>query len=706
MKMRKQTQTMKRIVLGLVAMAIGTSNIWAAKTQLTETGKKLEARYTEQLQTLKTAIEKALPEVDEQRKAAYLKAREAEKVATKNLKAAKAAFGELKKAKGLVNHGHWWINSAKKNIAQAKAQLKKATTETERQEAQKTITKQQDRRDAGIKALKERKARLERAKKDEPRLIKERKAAKEAYAQAKANTMEAFKQLGLKSLLASNKMDPKLAKYVVLMEATPRGLAVFAQQGKKQEKLIARLLADADLMQQMLVADGAENGQYGQAVQIYNEILNTSKKVKNGTLQRLALAISLEHAVPISQRNPKAEKDAPKTVDPVHRYLHYEKAFLNDELDPAFKDLSVWEYRMVVDGHEPDETLAWGRKMLRTYRPDHIMTDDYRWRYVALVRTEVRYGSQYNKYDKPELQFFQNILMNGGVCGRRAFIGRFILRAFGIPTTARPSPGHGALAHWTPDGWVVCLGGGWGAGSTKTRYHDDLDFLATTQARESEKYVQVKRAQWIGDVLGEKRVFGFRSGNPGFWYGVSLYRQRSIIEELEAVALEAVGKELGEANESDVSYNFVSPPVTEEDRKITVDENGVITIPAAACSKPTKSTGKIIFMKSNLGGKQLHYSRNGKQQEFEYTFEAPSAGTYALTARIANPSWGQHLMVAVNGAETPIDIKLPLTLALWDTTEPVQITLDKGKNVLTFSRAGDNIRGLTIKDFTLTPVKE
>ena len=699
-----QAKTVKSISMALMAVVIGTANLWAEKTPLTEAGKKLEKQYADQLKTLQADIKNSVPEVDPQKKAAYLKAREAEKAAKKDLKAAQAAFGELKQARGLVRHGHWWVNSAKKKIAQAQAKLKKAKTEAEREEAQKTIKKQRERRDAGKKSLKKREARLEKAKKEEPRLIKEREAAEEAYAKAKANTMEAFKNLGLQALLASDKLDAKLAKYVVLSEATPKGLAKFAQQGKENEKLIEKLLADSDLMRQMVVADGAKKDKYGQAMAIYTDIQAASDKAKEGTLQRLAVAISLEHAVPISQRNPKADKDAPKTVDPVKRYLHYEKAFLNDELDPAFENLNAWDLRFVVNGHEPDWTLAWGRKMLRTYRPDHIMNDDYRWRYVALVRTDVQYGSKYNKYDKPELQFFQNILMNGGVCGRRAFIGRFILRAFGIPTTARPQRGHGALAHWTPDGWVVCLGGGWGSGWTKTRYKDDLDFLANTQAREDEKaFLQVKRAQWIGDVMGEKPVFGFRSGKPGFWYGVSLYQQRAIIEEIDAKTLAAVGEELGEANESDVSYNFVSPNVTEKDRKITIDKDGVITIPAAACSKPTKSTGKIIFMPSNLGGKQLHYSRTGKPQNFEYTFDVPKAGKYALTARIANPSWGQHLLVNVNGAKEPVDIELPLTVALWGETEPVEIKLAKGKNVLTFSRSGKNVRGLTIKDFTLTP---
>ena len=135
---------------------------------------------------------------------------------------------------------------------------------------------------------------------------------------------------------------------------------------------------------------------------------------------------------------------------------------------------------MVVNGDEPDETLAWGREMLRNYRPDHIYNSNFGWRYVSIVGSDVKYGSENVKHDRPELQKYQNILMNGGVCGRRAFFGRFILRAFGVPTIARPSRGHGALAHWTPEGWVVNLGGGWGCGWTKTRYNKDVDFLATT----------------------------------------------------------------------------------------------------------------------------------------------------------------------------------------------------------------------------------
>ena len=67
------------------------------------------------------------------------------------------------------------------------------------------------------------------------------------------------------------------------------------------------------------------------------------------------------------------------------------------------------------------------------------------------------------KYDLPSLHQYQNIIKNGGVCGRRAFFGRFILRSFGIPTWGVTQHAHAALSHWTPKGWVVNLGAGFRA---------------------------------------------------------------------------------------------------------------------------------------------------------------------------------------------------------------------------------------------------
>jgi hypothetical protein len=697
----------------LTILAICISSAVAARgpkkpgpAPLTQVSEKLLARYSDQLNALKAEIEKALPKIDEQKKSAYLKGLDAEKAAEAELAAAQNNMGEIQRGQALVGHAKGkWIGGADNGIAKAKDMLKKATTEAERQAAQKELAKWQKNREEGVAALKERQAVLDNAILQKPKWEKQLDAAKKALADAKANSMNAANGLGMNAFLVSDKLDAKLAKCQILTEATPRGLAEFAQQSKEQEALAEKLLADDDLMIQMAIAGGAKQGKYGQAMKIYTDIQKASRGANNGVLQRLALGTSLEHAVPINQRNATAKTDAPATVDPLKRYMHFEKAYLNNELDPGFKDLSVWDYRMVVDGEEPDEILTWGRQMLHNYRPDHISTSNYSWRYVDAVRTDVMYGSQDNKYDKDELQFFQNILMNGGVCGRRAFFGRFILRSFGIPTVARPQRGHAALAHWTPDGWVVCLGGGWGAGwasgpeeTSRGRITDTI-FLAQTQARMTGKpFEQVWRAKTAGTVLAREDV-------SGLWNSVALYRQRAIIEEAKAVTLAAVGEDIGEANETKEKVDIAKVTITEADKKILVGRDGVITIPAAACSKPTKSTGKIIFMPSNLGGKQLHYSRNGQNQEFEYTFDAPKAGKYALAAQVVTPSWKQHLTVKVNGADRPIDIALPFTVGMWDKTQPVEITLAKGKNVLTFSREHEGLKGVTIREFTLEPVK-
>jgi hypothetical protein len=432
---------------------------------------------------------------------------------------------------------------------------------------------------------------------------------------------EQAKDETLNQFLISDSLDAALAKYVVLKEATPAGLARFAQQDRDQWQLVEGLLADPILMRQMLVADGAKtkslgrNGfgpaEYGNAIQIYTDIQEASEHASSGIFQRLALAVSLEHAVPLVQANPEASVGAPATIDPVKRYLHYEKAYLDGELDSTFSQLTTWDLRMVVNGDEPDETLVWGREMLRNYRPDHIYNENFGWRYVNIVTSDVKYGSQDVKYDRPELQKYQNMLMNGGVCGRRAFFGRFILRSFGVPTTARPSRGHAALAHWTPRGWVVNLGGGWGAGWTSTLYVKDVDFLATTQARaNSEAYLKVKRAQWAGDVLDEKRSYGTNEKEEsGFWNGISLQVQRAIIDQSDAVTLAALGEDLGEANEPTVAEKVMASPVTDEDKKIIQNSDGSISIPAAAYSKPSGNTREVLAMKSFDGGLQIFLPR-------------------------------------------------------------------------------------------------
>lgn len=666
-----------------------------------------EARYARQLDSLRSNLKVRAPKVRAKSQQAFLAARDAEKKAKAALEDAKKGLGEVGTCKALVAHAKGkWIGGADRGIKKANDMLEKAKTAADRKKAETELAKWQANRKDGEQALKERQANLDKALRNQPKLEKAVKRAEARLERAQANTVMALKRLGLTNKLANNKLDGDLAKFVVMSEATPRGLAAFAGQGATQQQLIDRLLNDQALMLQMVVADGAKGGAYGRAMEIYDKIQQERPAAREGALQRLAVAIALEHAQPIKQRNATGATGSAAEVDPFARFCHYEKAFTENQLDPCFGQLTVWDLRMVVDGEEPDDVLAWGRDMLRSYRPDHVYTKDERWRYVGAVRTDIRYGSQDNKHDRSDLQFFQNILMNGGVCGRRAFFGRFMLRAFGVPTTARPQRGHAALVHWTTKGWVPCLGAGWGSGWTKTRYNKDLDFLATTQARrDAKRYLEVKRAQWLGDVFGEKPVYGLLSGTPGFWYGVSLYRQRQIIESSNAKALDAVGTELGEAEDVRNRYHVEAANVTEEDRRIAIDQNGTITIPAVGCSQPRKSGGKVVFLPCNLGGKQLHYSRNGRGKDLEYTFDVATAGSYQLTLQVASPSWQQHLHVSTNGGKSQ-DLLLPHTIGLWGETDAIEVELVAGTNVLRLKHTSDGYaKGFSLRRLRLIPKK-
>ena len=106
--------------------------------------------------------------------------------------------------------------------------------------------------------------------------------------------------------MSSDKLDDLLVKFVVLLDATPRGLAEFGQRSKAHFALVERLLSNPELMKRMLIADGAQAkrirhgygpARFGEAMEIYEQILKKSSKSKSGILNRLALAIALEHAL-------------------------------------------------------------------------------------------------------------------------------------------------------------------------------------------------------------------------------------------------------------------------------------------------------------------------------------------------------------------------------------------------------------------------
>ena len=109
-------------------------------------------------------------------------------------------------------------------------------------------------------------------------------------------------------------------------------------------------------------------------------------------------------------------------------------------------------------------------------------------------------------------------------------------------------------------------------------------------------------------------------------------------------------------------------------------------------------------MKSIDGGIQVHYNLAGNRPELlRYTVQAPAAGKYELTAKVVTVTLNGGFLLRLN-RRIMIDVGVPFTLGKWEQTKPVTIDLKEGRNSLQFTVRPPN-KGLSIKDFTLTPVK-
>jgi hypothetical protein len=540
----------------------------------------------------------------------------------------------------------------------------------------------------------------------------EKKAQDELREQTQSEAMDVAGALlsDLAPVLSSSALDPKLMRIAILNHGTPRGLAEFAQQGDTYEKLLDQLFADEALMRQVLEAEGANGGEYGEMMEVYTAILAKSERARErGTIfQRLALGTAIQ--MPWLKGKPDrgvhgivhADSDG---IEQVARYLHYEKACLDGELDPAFKDMNTWECRFITNSEYSNEDLAWTRQMMRIYRPDQITTPDYKWRYVRLIKDDVPYCS--TTHDPSLGTRSQMEVALGGVCGRRAFLGRLTTRAFGIPTRRSTQTGHAALNHWTPDGWVICLGAWWSVAYCGPQ--GGLDFLLDSQAREFEdEYHLVRRAQWFGDALGEEDVsiaHGKFGQGGGFWDGLAFVKKQMIVKQAEVKALELVGgMKLGESDDLIGDEEGEEIDIPDADKEIRISEDGTITMPAVACYSPRKSSDRILFLKSWDEGYQLHYSRLGQRPElFKYNIEAPSAGEYELSALAATVSPNIEVLVRINRDE-PVPFAMPYTKGFWETSKPIKVKLSEGRNMISITARTPN-RGVSIKNWQLKPVK-
>jgi hypothetical protein len=297
-------------------------------------------------------------------------------------------------------------------------------------------------------------------------------------------------------------------------------------------------------------------------------------------------------------------------------------------------------------------------------------------------------------------------------CGPRAWYGRFICKAFGIPTWGVRQPGHAAMTRWTIHGWDVCLGGGlW-----KSWWDDQggLDFLLETQARaacttETVFLQKVYRLQWLAQLYFKEEIQVIRrngqydSKNP--WYTLSMIQRQSLTYEptsnnqmfppekkwMTQLERSVKGGQLKSAN-GDIHFN---------------GSIGAITIPATSCCNPTN---KVMFMPCFLGGQQLFVKDDA---EIEYQIQpsllqqqwSGSNGSFILVCIVATAHRSEQAIQLSIGDSSSYVISLPYTMALWGETVPVRIELDFTNNqpiMLRFKRPQQNF-GFAFKEIKLIP---
>jgi hypothetical protein len=503
----------------------------------------------------------------------------------------------------------------------------------------------------------------------------------------------------IETFLGGEKDMAIMAKFALLTHATPSRLAGFAQQGEEEKALIDQLLNDDKLVVQAMTLGGASGGNYGQAMRSYTAIQNASERSHEGFFQVWALAVSLQYT-----GETYVYPDVPAAESLVKYYLNYLKAYDDGILDPAFSELggTGWNYRFVFPDSYTLEDIDWIRKVLRNYRPDHTRLE-YRWRYCRIVRSDIPYTGGVDRSGMPaELSNIQKFFLKGGICGPRAFVGQISGYAFGIPSRRAPSPGHGAMAHWTPDGWTTVLGPHFYF-CKHINGMPPMEFLLESQAQQDPKgFKQALMCEWLGKALAEAAPSNFGSSG-GFWRLLGFYKRQAIVEDQKIKDIGATGEELAESNVSSEKEEVEEIEISEEFKKITVAGDGTITIPVAACRSP-KNSEKIRFMESIDGGMQVHYGLAGQRPELlSYTLDIPKAGKYEFTGHVCSVTMDREFLLRVN-RRTLVDVNIPYTKADWMDTKPVELELKEGRNRISFTQRAPN-KGVSIKYFKLKPME-
>jgi len=592
-------------------------------------------------------------------------------------------------------------------------------------------------------------------------------------AAAKLMSSDVEKFLALPDSITAGGLDAAMVQCAVLSDAvagrgwspagqvTPNALAKYAVLGATQEAVVDQLLSNAPLMRDMLVAGGASGGNYGQAAAIYAELTKQSSELRavaaawdaraHGAaaaaappapplpplppcpaagasawddrepatvLRRLALGIALSNAMPITHRSGTVLPNGTKvrtTVDPVERYNQFASHYTAGDLDPAFPILTTFELSHAVDSDGTEDEQLWARATMGNYRPDEIAMS-YSWRYCESVHSEVAYGdSQCKSFPGGVCSgHYSDIPVGGDVCGGRAFWGRFVRKAFGLPTWGATEKGHASMASWTPTGWIRQLGSAWPFCWWGAR--GGTDFYLETQVRDNRcEYQTILRGGWVASALGEDPVslrwtgdgqYNTQNGQGGIWSALMLYRKK-----ITAGTSPAPNRTIPAAvppivNKIDALIARSKQPAPPNPPPST-GADGTIAIPAVSFTSKNRSASLDVQNSFEAGRQLLHGGCSSPvgppcleplSSSWTYDFTAAAAGSHYLTANFTTYHYAQDLYVSVNGAKA-VEVPIYYSVGWWNQSTPIEVALTTGQNSLTFTRT--STREVVFNEFLL-----
>jgi hypothetical protein len=490
-------------------------------------------------------------------------------------------------------------------------------------------------------------------------------------------------------------LEEHILKGAVVIQATPEGLAKFSDEDKINGKLIEALLKRPDLMKGMLSSGGPKDGNYGNAMKIYTSIMGElPEKDDEFTLvnKKLAMAVALELATPIVEFDTKIE------VNPVERFEHYEKAHRNGELDPAFPNFSTWEMRHIVNCDATNDQLQWARDCLFAYAPYIITVVDPKWRYLYILKSDVL---SRNPTWTSSPRTYQQVLSGGGKDAPNAWFGRFICKAFGIPTWGAKQKGSVGLTRWTPTGWEAMLGIDWDSCSSEDM--SGHEFKGEVDARSAlsteEYYKKLGLMEWLADIMDSRRE-PISGEEKGVLSPHRLWKSLAIIQK--ALMLQPDSTEKFERNEVSIVRTKAEKYLEAFEKDIpgeemSIDDDGIVTIPGSAFGYHTEA---ILSIPCATGGRQLNFLADGIV-EYETPDEMVSK-MYKVTCEVCTVHLKQApLVFTINDGEEQYLMDIPYTMGEWETTAAIELQLSCG-DFLKLKRYKPSF-GLAVKKIILEP---